>query len=206
MYTLKHNTDMRAHKEIVIQDPVPVELTMFNVLKDDNIVKLLWNTATEVNNYGFDIERKKDKWENIGFVEGNGNSNSPKDYTYADTLKMPGIYFYRLKQIDTDGQFEYSQEVKIDMGDIIKGYELMQNYPNPFNPETKIGFKIPERSNVKLTIYDIIGNTVSTLVDKQLEPGYYEEPFDGKALSSGVYFYRLQTENSSLSGKMMLMK
>jgi hypothetical protein len=119
---------------------------------------------------------------------------------------MPGIYFYRLKQSDNDGQFQYSPEIKINMEDIIKAYELMQNYPNPFNPETKIGFKIPERSNVKLTIYDVIGNTVSTLVDKQLEPGYYEEPFNGKNLSSGMYIYRLQTENSNVSGKMMLMK
>lgn len=212
MYTLKHNTDMRGHKEIVINDPVPVELTTFNAIKNNNIVDLLWNTATEVNNYGFDIERKKDKWEKIGFVEGHGNSNSPKAYEFKDTVNLAGIYSYRLKQLDIDGQFDYSPEVKVDLTDIIKAYELMQNYPNPFNPETRIRFNIPEKSTVTLAVYNSLGEKVKELLNnKTLNSGIYEETFNGKDFASGMYLYRLDAypetgEHYTKIHKMILVK
>jgi hypothetical protein len=211
MYTLKNGTDMSKHKYTIIQYPVPVELMTFNALTEDNIVKLLWNTATEVNNYGFEIERKLSEWKKIGFVQGNGNSNSTKNYEYADTLETPGIYTYRLKQIDNDGTSEYSPEVAVDLTKIIKDYIIMQNYPNPFNPETSIKFKIPQKSHIKLTVYDILGKEVEILKDETLEPGIYTEKFDGKNLSSGVYIYRIEaipeTDKPYIkTNKMMLLK
>ncbi|MGD8782150.1 MAG: hypothetical protein PVH88_24695, partial [Ignavibacteria bacterium] len=123
---------------------LPVELTFFNVLQLGSDVKLLWQTATEVNNYGFQVERLKIKdkskettssqsWKNVGFVNGNGNSNSPKSYSYTDIPTGGATFKYRLKQIDFDGAYEYSDEVEVTL-DAITEYSLEQNYPNPFNP------------------------------------------------------------------------
>lgn len=192
MYTLDNLTDMSKHKYTVITDPVPVELTAFNATTKDNIVNLAWKTATEVDNYGFEIERKKNEWQKIGFMPGHGNSNSPKEYTFKDTVQQPGKYTYRLKQLDNDGDIVYSPEVNVDLSNIIKDYFLEQNYPNPFNPETKIQFSIPQTSNVTLKVYDMLGSEVQTLTNEKLGPGTYTETFNGKDQASGTYLYRIQ--------------
>jgi hypothetical protein len=191
MYTLKNLTDMSKHKYTVVTAPVPVELTRFSFLQQNNIVKLLWNTATEVNNYGFDIERKLYSWKSIGFVRGNGTSNSPKDYIFVDTLKQPGNYVYRLKQVDNDGSFEYSPEVNVDLDDIVKTYALMQNYPNPINPSTVIKYSLPQESYIQLIIYNSLGQVVKELVNTTQSAGNFEQVFNGSNFSSGVYFYSL---------------
>lgn len=206
MYALKHNTDMRGHKEIVVNYPVPVELTTFKALTDENIVKLLWNTATETNNYGFEVQRKKDKWENIGFVQGNGDSNSPKNYSFADTVKNPGIYAYRLRQIDNDGTSDYSPEVKVDLSDIIKAYEMLQNYPNPFNPETSIKYSISSNQLVTIKIYDVLGKEIATLVNEEKPAGTYIIKWNANNFASGIYFYTMRSGNFTQSRKMILMK
>ena len=218
MYTLKNGTDMKPHQYTVIQDPVPVELTEFNAKTDDNIVKLLWKTATEVNNYGFEIQRKQEQWDSIGFVAGNGNSNSPKDYAFADTLEMPGVYTYRLKQVDNDGTSEYSSEVQVDLTKIIKDYIMMQNYPNPFNPTTSIQYAISSlpdgkagRQFVSIKVYDLLGSEIATLVNEEKPAGEYEVKFtvgqdSSPDIASGIYFYRLQAGNYTETKKMVLIR
>ena len=191
MYTLANLTDMLPYKNVVVNYPVPVELTEFNALTKDNIVKLLWKTATEINNHGFQIERKGKVWDSIGFVDGHGTSNIPHDYNFADTIQTPGTYSYRLKQVDNDGKFKYGAEVKVDLTKIIQDYSLLQNYPNPFNPETNIQFKIPQPSHVTLKVYDILGKEVTTLADETINPGTYTKIFNGKNNATGVYFYKL---------------
>lgn len=185
---------------------LPVELTSFNANVLENKINLSWQTATEVNNYGFEIERMKNNiWEKIGFVEGHGNSNSPKDYTFTDQAKENGKYSYRLKQIDFDGKFEYSDIVEVDFK-AINDFVLEQNYPNPFNPATSISYSIPQNEFVTLKVYDVIGNEVATLVNTLQESGKHDVTFNASNLSSGIYFYKLTAGNSIQIKKMMLVK
>ena len=192
------------------ESELPVELTSFSAKTIGSLVKLSWSTSTEVNNYGFDVERftlsaERQVWEKIGFVEGNGNSNSTKNYSFEDKNLSSDKYLYRLKQIDNDGQFEYSNEIEIDLG-IPGKFELTQNYPNPFNPSTKISWQSPISSHQTLKVYDVLGNEVVTLVDEFREAGRYETTFDASTLSSGIYFYRLQAESFVETKKILLLK
>ena len=155
------------------------------------------NPKSEIRNLQF---------SKIGFVEGNGNSNSPKDYSFADNNAQYGSYAYRLKQIDTDGQFEYSNIIEVDAGNIPDGFVLEQNYPNPFNPNTTIKFALAETQTAKLVIYDVLGNEVAAPFNGTAEGGkIYETEIDGANLSSGIYFYdsklirKLKTERCCYS-------
>ncbi len=144
-------------------------------------------------------------WENIGFVVGHGNSNSPKTYSFTDDSPLGGSKFqYRLKQIDTDGKYEYSDEIEVEI--IPSKFALYQNYPNPFNPSTKIKYQIPEVSFVTLKVYDVLGKEVAALVNEEKQAGNYEVEFNAINLPSGIYFYRLQTGNFVATKKMVLMK
>lgn len=181
-----------------IESPFPVELTSFMGSVKDNGVELRWETATEVNNYGFEIERKTESegWTKIGFVEGHGNSNSPKSYAYEDNnLKGGSKFEYRLKQIDADGKTEYSDVVEVEV--LPSSIKLNQNYPNPFNPETRIDYQLPVDSKVTLELYGISGEKVATLINGEVSAGYYS--FDVNAhklnLASGVYIYRMMASN-----------
>ncbi|PIQ08839.1 MAG: hypothetical protein COW71_09685 [Ignavibacteriales bacterium CG18_big_fil_WC_8_21_14_2_50_31_20] len=201
---------------------LPVELTSFTANHTDVGTVLTWQTATEVNNYGFEIERssvisiegRNLNWEKIGFIEGHGNSNSPKDYSFLDDKNLVGLdgeLQYRLKQIDFDGNYEYSDVVEVKLNENIKAYKLEQNYPNPFNPTTTIKYSIPnnvkgETSNVKLIVYDILGSEVATLVNEKKSAGNYEVKFDASNLVSGVYLYKLQSGSFVQTKKLLLMK
>ncbi len=194
------------------QAPLPVELSSFSAIVLDNAIKLNWRTETEVNNYGFEIERLQDykieklqDWSTLGFVEGNGNSNSPKDYSFMDDDLLAGNYQYRLKQIDTDGKFEYSKTIEVNFGSPNK-IELSQNYPNPFNPSTTISFTLPQSGNVTLKVYNTIGQQVAELVNGYKEAGIHTINFSAAEFNSGVYFYRLETESFSELKKMILVK
>ncbi|MFI5236431.1 MAG: DUF2341 domain-containing protein, partial [Ignavibacteriales bacterium] len=175
-------------------NPLPVELVSFTAKISDSFVKLNWKTATEVSNYGFDILRMDENnvWENIGFVQGNGNSNSPKEYSFTDNNVNSGKYSYRLKQIDTDGSFAYSQIVEVNFG-APKNFELAQNYPNPFNPSTKITVSLPVKTSMKLAVFNILGEVVKVVTESDYEAGKYEFTFDAIGLASGLYFYRVET-------------
>ena len=192
-------------------NPLPVELSSFNVVLIGSEVLLKWTTATEINNFGFDVERTNglngpgEYWNKIGFVAGNGNSNSPKDYSFIDNPLEGNEYFYRLKQIDNDGQYEYSNVISIDLN-IPNQYALHQNYPNPFNPITSITYILPVDGMVKLNVYDILGNEVAALVSENQKAGSYTIPFEAAGLASGVYVCKMNTINFNSAIKMMLMK
>ncbi|MBV6511152.1 MAG: hypothetical protein FMNOHCHN_00631 [Ignavibacteriaceae bacterium] len=193
---------------------LPVELTSFSGKVVNGKVNLNWNTATEINNYGFEVERAKAvsgsqnvQFAKVGFVEGNGNSNSPKSYSFTDANVTEGKYIYRLKQIDTDGQFEYSQEVEVSVENLINGYVLEQNYPNPFNPSTSIKFGFQNDTRAEVKVYNVIGAEVATLFNGMADAGrIYEVTFDASGLASGTYFYKLVTPDKTDFRKMILMK
>jgi len=198
---------------------LPVELVSFTVSSTLLNAELKWKTATEVNNYGFEIERKSmdngqltmNSWSKVGFVEGNGTTNAPKEYSFIDKNLSAGKVSYRLKQIDRDGKFEYSQTVEIVASQIPQIFALMQNYPNPFNPTTTITYNLVKVQNldkvpVTLKIYDVIGREVATLVNEVKEAGSYSATFDASKLSSGLYFARLQSGDNVQLRKMALLK
>lgn len=188
-------------------NPLPVELASFTakILKNQG-VQLNWKTETEVNNYGFEVHRleKNNNWLKIGFVEGNGNSNTPKEYSFTDKV-TGGKYSYRLKQIDNDGKFEFSRLIEVSI-EMPTKFELDQNYPNPFNPVTTISFSLPEAVKVSLTVYNLLGQQVAELVNELKEAGEYSVQFDAAELNSGVYIYKITAGNFSETRKMMLLK
>lgn len=188
--------------------PLPVELESFTAAYAGGKVTLRWNTATELDNYGFEVERMaaEGQWENIGFVEGYGNSNSPKYYSFADeNVAANTEYKYRLKQIDNSGKYEYSSVAAVKI-EVVEEYDMMQNYPNPFNPTTVIRFSVPQSSNVKLTVFNSVGEEVANLVDDFREAGVHEVQFNASNLSSGIYFYRLQAGSFIKTMKMQVIK
>ncbi len=188
----------------------PVELSKFTVSTTEKGVILNWITTTEINNYGYEIERKtKNKWEKIGFVEGGGNSNSTKSYSFNDFNPEDGIISYRLKQIDINGDYKYSEVIAIyiNLNNILPNdYSIEQNYPNPFNPSTTINFSLPKTGKVVLEIYNVLGEKVTTLINNDLTAGYHSVNFNGSSLASGVYIYRLQSGNYTQAKKMTLEK
>jgi hypothetical protein len=188
--------------------PVPVELTSFaaNVNNNGDVI-LNWTTASELNNQLFEIERRSEEGQylRIGYVEGHGTTTEPQEYSYIDNTVETGTYFYRLKQIDFLGTYEYSDEVEVEVNGPLT-FNLEQNYPNPFNPSTNIKYNIPESGIVKLAIYNTLGEEVAVLVDGMVQAGFYEVTFDASSLPSGAYFYRLQSDNLNQVKKMLLMK
>ncbi|MBN2571827.1 MAG: DUF4623 domain-containing protein [Ignavibacteriales bacterium] len=193
--------------------PLPVELKTFSASATVNRVNLSWETASEYNNYGFEIQRAgTDKnWAKIGFVDGAGNSNTVKKYSYTDKeVYTAGQYYYRLKQIDNDGTFSYSNVLSVNI-EVPKEYALNQNYPNPFNPSTTIQFALPTSANVKLSVYDILGKEVAVVEQGQKEAGIYSVNFNASNLASGIYVYKLTangTDGSKFTQtkKLVLMK
>ena len=187
---------------------LPVELSSFTGKSIEEKIMLHWITKTEVNNYGFELERALSDskvWDNIGFVKGNGNSNSSKEYSFTDNNLSGGSKFiYRLKQIDYDGKFVYSDEIEIEIK--TTKYELYQNYPNPFNPVTNFKFEILNRRLVTLKVYDMLGNEITTIINKELDPGFYKFQWNAGNLASGVYLYRLHAGNYINTKKLLLIK
>ena len=194
--------------------PLPVELTSFTCTVNNRDVKLNWSTAGELNNAGFEVERKPAgdgaMWTKIGFVQGNGTTNEPKNYSFEDKKLNTGKYDYRLIQIDYNNQesvFNLNNAVEVG---IPKKSDLSQNYPNPFNPITKIDYNITYNSKVTLKVFDITGREISTLVNETQEAGYYTVQFNASEYASGTYFYRLTTEGGkesfAITKRMILLK
>ncbi len=188
-------------------DPVPVELTSFTATSNGADVELKWTTATETNNQGFQVEKISagGTFEQIGYVAGFGTTTEPKTYSFIDSKLESGDYTYRIKQIDFDGTFAYSDEVNVAV-ELPLEYALEQNYPNPFNPSTTIKYSIPEDGFVKLAVYNMLGEEVAAIVSTTQKAGRYEVNFNASQLSSGVYVYRIEASNYVASKKLMLLK
>ena len=193
------------------QPVIPVELTTFEAVVNNNEVILNWTTSTETNNRGFEIERLisenslAQNWERIGYVEGNGTTAEPKNYNFIDKETPEGKVQYRLKQIDFDGSFNYSNTIEVEIN-YPDDYILFQNYPNPFNPVTVISFQIPTKSYVSLKIYDLLGNEITTLVDEEKNSGVYSVTFDANKSASGIYFYEFKAGDFRETKTMLLLK
>ncbi len=197
---------------LINQDYIPVELSSFYASINHDAVLLSWTTASESNNFGFEVQKSRDNksYTKIGFVQGHGTTSVVQRYQFEDQTQSSGIYFYRLKQIDTDGSFEFSSSVKVDVAlpDIIS---LEQNYPNPFNPTTTIRFKTPQKDRASLTIFNIKGEFIRCLIDDNLESGQYTihwngDNAQGKQVPNGIYIYSLQSGSSRISKKMILVE
>lgn len=195
---------------------LPVEIAYFNSFVKENNVALNWGTTWELNNSGFEIERSNvtgieaGEWKKVGFINGNGTTSEEKHYKFEDKKLAAGVYKYRLKQVDYNGNYEYHSL----QGDVIVGapkiFEVSQNYPNPSNPKTKIDFQIPIDGNISLSVYDIAGKEIAVLVDGFKTADFYSVEFDGSDLASGIYFYRIIAKGSdgyfSKTMKMVLVK
>ncbi len=193
-----------SNEACVSSSIVPVELSLFTIeiSKNESSVLLKWETASEKNNRGFEIERNLHgilgNWATIGFVEGNGTTTEKSFYSYADDFSQysyNGSLQYRLKQFDFDGTFNYSGVVTIDLNVIRKDYHLQQNYPNPFNPSTSIRFNVPEESKVKIEIVNSLGEVVTELVNEIKQSGFYDQVWNASNYSSGVYYVRMKAES-----------
>ena len=196
------------------ESALPVELSSFTAIpNDEGVVEIKWTTQTEINTAQFEVERTEitdndnaeAQWRAIGSVQASGNSNSPKEYSFKDELEHSGKYKYRLKIVDVDGSYKYGNEVEI-YADIALKYELSQNYPNPFNPTTTIKFSIKKEGNVRLEVFNVLGQRVAALLNKKMKAGKYKVKFNARNYASGVYFYRIESGNFSAVKKMMLLK
>jgi hypothetical protein len=175
---------------------LPVELTAFSAYLKSGTVELRWNTATETNNFGFEIERRSgsNDWKSIGFVPGHGNSSSPKAYTHSDDVRtLDGDISYRLKQIDRDGSTEYSSTVMVRNG-AAASVDVLGAYPNPFNPTTTVNFTLEQASTVRLVLCDVTGREVLGVLDGvSLDAGAHSQTISAAGLPSGRYFLVLQS-------------
>lgn len=197
--TFEISDQILSNPVTIENEPLPVLFAEFNsIIKSDNVT-LKWTTSSEQNNSGFKVERKQmnSNWVEIGFVKGKGNSNSTSQYIFDDNKLSAGKYNYRLKQIDNNGNFAYHNlSTMVEIGIPIK-FNLSQNYPNPFNPKTKIDYELPADSKVNLTVFDILGREMISLVNQEQKAGYYTISADSKNLASGTYFYRLIAKSGS---------
>ncbi|HEX9251169.1 MAG TPA: T9SS type A sorting domain-containing protein, partial [Ignavibacteriaceae bacterium] len=207
-------TGASAYSEIA-QVSVPVELTSFTASVASGNVNLIWKTATETNNSGFNIEKQKlsspqssvgnGEWNTISFVSGKGTTTECQIYSYKDANISAGKYLYRLKQIDFNGMFEYSNAIEVIVS-APDNFSLNQNYPNPFNPSTTIEFQLPKESFVSLKVYNILGVEIATLVNEQRQAGVHKINFDASGLTSGLYIYKITSGGFEQTRKMMLLK
>jgi len=189
---------------------LPVEITSLTAVAQNVNAQLKWSTATEVNNFGFDIERRavaSDAWSKVGFVAGAGNSNVAHHYSYADNNLSAGKYAYRIKQIDNSGAFTYTASTEVTIVGMPKELKLYGNYPNPFNPSTKLQFTVAENGKVRLSVYNVLGQEVATLFNGEAEAGnLYTANFDASRMATGIYFSVLEYGNQRITHKMLMTK
>ena len=192
--------------------PMPVELTSFSADVINDKIMISWETATEINNAGFSVERSIDnkKFSEVAYVKGKGTSTEKSVYRFVDKSALSGKYYYRLKQVDFDGTSQYSKSVEVDMG-LPTEFSLNQNYPNPFNPSTTIRFALPMNAKVNIRLYNTLGQEVANILNNEFSAGVHETVFNASNLSSGIYFYRLEAKGADGSvytstKRMMLLK
>ena len=220
-YVASTNTDVTVqashfgtYSVDLVNPTLPVELASLTATVNNLNADLKWSTATEVNNYGFEIERRTvsdqlsavSNWQKIGFVNGNGTSNAQHLYSFSDNITESGNYAYRLKQIDNNGTFKYSQELAVTIA-VPKVFSMNQNYPNPFNPTTNIEFTVATDGKAVLKVYNTLGQEVAVLYNGTAQAGrIIQTHFDASRLASGIYFSRLEADGKSLVKRMMFIK
>lgn len=207
---------LRGPVHFILSDiTLPVELVSFAGSQQKGKILLSWETKTETNNFGWEIQKSEDspsgasgfssEWETIGFVAGKGTTTETQKYEFTFLVTNPSSpAVYRLKQLDLDGTVSYSQLLVIE-GTPVQ-FELAQNYPNPFNPATHISYSVPIAGNVTLLVYDALGREVETLVNANKSAGTYVAEFNGEGKTSGLYFVRMTAGGFSSTKKMMLVK
>ena len=199
--------------------PLPITLGSFTAQMNPTGpgVLLEWMTITEINNYGFYVERRAESQEQFAdvsnLIPGAGTTTDPQYYSWTDTtLTRTGLYYYRLRQQDLDGTIHHSWTVSVDVPVLSvlerapAEWRVFQNYPNPFNPTTEIKYQISEVSHVTLRVYDALGQEVATLVNEAINPGRYQVTWDASRFASGVYFYRLNAGTFTQTRKLLLMR
>jgi len=196
--------------------PLPIQLASFTVQPaGGSSVALNWKTASEVKNYGFEVQRSAAATTGFSsispLIAGHGTSVTGFNYSYADKAPSAGEQYYRLKQIDLNGALHYSESVTIGSVSSVQNliptaFSLTQNYPNPFNPSTRIAYGLPKNSVVTLRVYNTLGQEVAVLQNGEQDAGFHEVVFDGTRLGSGVYFYRIQTGTFVQSMKLLLLR
>jgi photosystem II stability/assembly factor-like uncharacterized protein len=187
---------------------IPVDLLSLKIQVSSNSAEIKWNTLTETNNWGFEIERKFEDygWSNRGFVKGNGSTTQLQEYSFSEELYKSGKYSYRLKQIDLNGSYKYSETVDLNFILVPADHSLSQNYPNPFNPSTTIKYSLPAQGKVKIIIYNALGREITKIADEEKPAGEYEIKWNASSYPSGVYFLRMQAGEFSETRKLILMK
>jgi len=197
---------------------LPIQLSSFSaVVLGGGHVRLDWTTLSELNNFGFEVQKSPatpGNYQTIlnSFVPGHGTTNEPQYYSQVDTTASPGRWYYRLKQIDLDGPVHYTHGIQVDVltgvagSTLVKEFALCQNYPNPFNPSSTIDFVVPHSAFATLKLYSLVGEEVMTLVSQPMHFGKHSVRVDGGNLSSGVYIYRLQAGDFVQTRKLMLLR
>ncbi|MDP2303107.1 MAG: FlgD immunoglobulin-like domain containing protein [Ignavibacteria bacterium] len=214
MHNAKFTVNVLTKSILAIGGIIPVELTSFEAVQNNDMVTLKWETATETNNKGFEIEKNTGNgWSKIGYIAGKGTSTELNRYTYSDDLSNmdAAAISYRLRQVDLDGTAHYSKVVNVDFTPSPKEFALNQNYPNPFNPTTTISFTVPKQDRVKVVIYDAMGSIVNEIMNDVVPAGKHQITWNGvdgngSKVASGIYFYRLESSTTTLTKKMILMK
>lgn len=206
------------------ESPVPIQLYYFSVSWDADHARVMvsWGTMSEVNNFGFEVQ--KAEAPNGDFrpisrdvIPGHGTTTVPQSYACVDNPASPGVWYYRLKQVDLDGVIHYTEATKVEVPFSVEGnakptvFALSQNFPNPFNPTTVVSYQLPVASHVQLAVYDLLGREVAVLVNEYQAAGSYNVKFsasggDGAGLPSGVYYYRLTAGQYAESRRMLLLK
>ncbi len=197
-----------------INSSVPVELVSFSAEISAGEVTLTWNTSSERNNFGFEVEKSFDEenFSKIGFLAGHGTTVQPNAYRFTDSdiNSAQKTRYYRLKQIDLDGSFNYSGVLTVQLA-APESFTLRQNYPNPFNPQTTISYELPEPSRVSVVIYNMTGQVIRTLIDQEMVAGFHNTVWNGKdnlgkEVASGAYFYQMKTGNFTEVKKLTLLR
>lgn len=188
---------------------IPVEFILFTAFADINKITLNWSTAAEINNQGFEILRhssnSETEWKKIGFVEGKGTVTETSVYSFTDDNLMPGKYKYRLKQVDYNGIFEFSDIIETEIAPPSE-FSLKQNYPNPFNPVTTIRYSVPKVSHINISVFNMLGEEVIEILNEDKTAGIYDTQFNASGLASGTYIIRMKTDDFNSSVKIILMK